>query len=101
MPIDLNKFKKNVDASLKRTQESFEGKYANELGGLLGLSREQIAEVVPGLEGQQEYSRLISVVEEASRMNVSQANLRSQIKSLGENALQIAKMVGGLAALFV
>jgi hypothetical protein len=100
MPIDLEKFKKNVDASLVRTQASFEGKYKNELGELLGLPSDKIAEVTPGLEGQQEYSKLISVVEEASRMNVSQATLRSQIKSLGENAVQIAKMVGGLAALF-
>ncbi len=101
MPIDLEKFRKNVGSSIERTRASFEGKYANELGGLLGLSKEQIAEVIPGLKGQEEYSKLISVVEEASRMNVSQATLRSQIKSLGENAVQIAKMVGGLASIFI
>ena len=100
MSIDLDKFKKNVNSSLKRTQESFEGKYGDELHDLLGLSREQIEAVTPGTTGREEYSKLISVVEEASRMNISQANLRSQIRSLGDSALKIAKTVGGLAVLF-
>src|SRR5882672_708720 len=101
MPIDLEKFKKNVDASLKRNQEAFEGKYSEELNALLGLSTDELAKACPSMDVSQDYSQLISIVKEASRANVSQAALRVQIKALGENAVAIAKMVGGLAALFI
>jgi hypothetical protein len=100
MAIDLEQFKKNVDASLKRNQEAFEGKYGEELNALHGLSADELAQACPNMDSNEEYARLIAVVQEASRMNISQASLRSQIKSLGDNAVQIAKMVGGLAALF-
>jgi hypothetical protein len=101
MPIDLEQFKKDVGESIKRNQEAFDGKYAAELNDLHGLSADELAQACPNMDSAQEYAQLIAVVQEASRQNVSQAVLRTQIKALGDNAVQIAKMVGGLAALFV
>jgi hypothetical protein len=98
MPIDLDEFKRNLEASLKRNREAFEGRYSEQLHELLGVSEQDLARVSPNPEtSKMDYNNLISVVKEASRANVSQATLRSQIKSLGAGAVEIAKLVGGLA----
>jgi len=44
------------------------------------------------------YEKIIVVVKEASRKNISQAELGQRINQLGEVAITIAKKVGGLAA---
>ena len=48
----------------------------------------------------QKYDELITVVREASRVNLEQAALKAQIIKLGETAVTIAKRVPTLAALF-
>lgn len=100
MAIDLEAFEKAVDGSLQSNEDAFKGKYRTQLHELLGLSGEEIAEVCPHPTATQEYDNLIAVVREASRKNLSQADLANQIKALGANAVQIAKLVGGLAAIF-
>ena len=45
------------------------------------------------------YDQLITVVKEASRVNLSQAQLQHRVKELGDIALKIAAKVPSLAAL--
>jgi hypothetical protein len=84
---------------MKKNREAFEGKYADQLNGLLGLSRDEIDAITPGTTDLEIYDQLIAVVKEASRSNLTQAQLKSQIKALGETAVAIAKKVGSLAAI--
>jgi hypothetical protein len=100
MAIDMEAFKKALDEDLKQNETVFKGKYSEQLQELLGLTDAEIKEVCPGAQAAQDYDKLIAVVREASRSNLSQADLANQIKALGANAVQIAKLVGGLAALF-
>jgi hypothetical protein len=101
MAQDLEAFRRNLRSSLKRNRESFEGKYADQLNELLGLSAEEIDNVTPDTTDRQTYDQLVTLVKEASRANLTQAQLKSQIVSLGETAVVIAKKVGSLAKLFV
>lgn len=94
------KWKERVRKALKEADESFRGEYAEELDTLLGLSREEIDALTPDATDLDVYNRLIVVVREASRQNVSKAELRSQIRALGETAIKIAGKVSGLAKLF-
>jgi hypothetical protein len=100
MAIDMEAFKKALDEDLKQNEAVFKGKYSEQLQELLGLTDGEIKEVCPGAQSAQDYDRLIAVVREASRSNLSQADLTNQIEALGANAVKIAKLVGGLAALF-
>jgi hypothetical protein len=97
---DIAAFRKSLKASLKRNQEAFEGLYADQLSELLGLSAEELAEVAPDTTDQKTYNDMISVVKEASRKNIAQAELKSQIESLGAVAINIAKKVQGFAGMF-
>ena len=78
---------------------AFNGKYKKELNALTGLSKEEIDSVTPGTTDLQIYSVLIKVVEKASKDNLSQAQLISNIKELGDLAVKIAKKVPQFAAL--
>lgn len=84
----------------KEADEAFDGKYQEELNDLSGLSKEEIDSVTPGTEDLRVYSVLTKVVEEASRKNLSQAELIENIKELGEVAVKIAKKIPRLATLF-
>jgi hypothetical protein len=95
----VEEWRKRVRQALKNADASFRGEYASELKDLLGLSQEEIDRLTPDATDLAVYHQLITVVEEASRSNVSQAQLRSQIKGLGAMAVQIAKKVTGLAAI--
>jgi hypothetical protein len=86
---------------LRRNHEAFVGKYAKEIDELLGLSRAEIDAIVPGTTDLEVYDQLVTVVKEASRGNLSQAELRSRIETLGEIAIGIAKKSATLANLFV
>ena len=97
--MDLSAFQKNVDASLAWNEEAFQGTYAAELAALQGLSGDQLNQLCPTPQAQQDYANLLSVVKEASRTNVDQAALRDKILSLGGNAVKIAKSVDSLAVL--
>lgn len=93
----LNRF----DALFGEADVAFSGDYKNQLNDLLGLSRSDIEEATPdGITDMSVYSKLIDVVKQASKDNISQANLITNIKSLGEIAVKIAKKAPELAALF-
>lgn len=90
-----NRFKK----LFKEADAAFNGEYKAELDKLAGLSRDEIDSIVPGTEDLRVYSVLVKVVETASRKNVTQAKLASDIKELGGIAIKIAKKVPKLAAI--
>ncbi len=85
---------------LRRNHEAFVGRYKGEIDELLGLSREEIDAITPDLTDLEAYDQLVTVVKEASRRNLSQAQLRARIKGLGALAVQIAKKSRALAQLF-
>ncbi|MGD8371510.1 MAG: hypothetical protein PVF76_05205 [Syntrophobacterales bacterium] len=102
MSTEIEEFRAALRESLKRNREAFEGIYKKELDELLGLSREQINTITPhDLTDLEVYDKLISVVKEASRKNIRQAQLKAQIEELGNIAIEIAKRVPSLAALLV
>jgi hypothetical protein len=99
--IDLDSFEKSLKARLKEGRQAFKGKYKRQLDELAGLSREEIDEITPDIEDLHKYDELITVVKEASRANLAQAELKHQIEKLGAVAVQIAQKVPSLAKLFV
>ena len=101
MVDDIEKFRERLRNSLKRNREAFEGTYKSEINSLLGFSREEIDKITPGTTDLEVYDQLISVVKEASRLNISQAELKSQIKELGSIAVEIAKRVEPLGNLLI
>jgi hypothetical protein len=50
--------------------------------------------------GPSTYSQLVALVQRASAVNLSQAELKDRIVALGTTAVSIAKKVAGLATLF-
>lgn len=101
MPDDFDpvEFKRRLNEQLKTSREAFDGEYKEELTQLAGLSRDEIDAITPGITDLQKYDELIALVKEASRVNLAQAELTTQIKKLGEIAVAIAKKVPTLAAL--
>lgn len=98
--MSLEAFRKKVQQRIHENRLAFEGEYAEEIKGLLGLSREEIDAISPESSIDLEtYDRLITTVKEASSANLSKAQLVSQIKELGSIAVRIAKMVPGLQKL--
>ncbi len=97
---DIEAYRQRIRRRLKEGREAFLGKYKDELNVLSGLSRDEIDQITPDLTDLQKYDELITVVKEASRVNLSQAELKKQIEDLGEVAVEIAKKVPTLAALF-
>jgi len=72
---------------------AFTGKYQQELNTLKGLSKEEIDALVPKTTDPKIYSDLIKVVEQASKDNLSQAQLIHNVKELGDVAVKIAKKI--------
>jgi hypothetical protein len=101
MAIDKEKRKRELRKIAQEVRAEFEGKYAGQIDELLGLSREEIDAITPDGTDLELYAQLIEVVKDASRRNLSQAELKARIKALGETAVSIAKKVGGLATMFV
>ena len=101
MAIDIEKFRQSLRESLRKNREAFEGAYREEIDSLLGLSREEIDRITPDITDLETYDRLISLVKEASRANIAQAELKARIEELGDIAVKIAKKIPSLAALFV
>jgi hypothetical protein len=93
------KFRREVREALKRSREAFEGEYKEQLDELLALSRADIDGLTPDTTDLQTYDKLISIVREASRHNVAQAELRARITELGVVGLNIVGKVPSLAAL--
>lgn len=92
-------FRQRVKPAMQRADAEFRGQYAEEINGLLGLSKEEIDEITPDTTDLETYNKLMIVVKEASRVNLEQAELVGRIKSLGEVAVSIAKKVPSLAAM--
>jgi hypothetical protein len=90
-----NRFTKLFDEA----DVAFDGLYSNGLKVLKGLSKEAINAIIPGTDGLQVYQSLIGAVEKASGENLSQAQLISNIKELGDKAIKIAKKIPYFAAL--
>tara|TARA_R110001632_G_scaffold23425_2_gene66295 strand:+ start:878 stop:1159 length:282 start_codon:yes stop_codon:yes gene_type:complete len=84
----------------EEADKAFNGDYSNELNDLVGLSKEELESVIPNTESKNTYLALIKVVEQASKENIKQADLISNIKELGDVAVNIAKKVPGLKNLF-
>lgn len=93
---ELAALDRELKAILKRNHEAFVGEYADEINALLGLSRSEIDAITPDTTDLETYDQLITVVKEASRQNLSQAQLVSRIKKLGDIAVTIAKKVPSL-----
>ena len=79
---------------------AFNGQYKEELNALTGLSKEEIDSVVPGTEDLRVYSVLVKVVEQASKNNLTQAQLIEDIRELGDIAIKIVKKIPQFARLF-
>jgi len=78
----------------------FDGKYSSEIEALHGITIEEIKEISGEVEGIKIYSVLLKVVEQASKDNLSQAELGEHIKELGSVAVKLAKKVPGFAGIF-
>lgn len=76
-----------------------EGPYKKAMRDLLALSMAEIKESVPSVS-YADYSKLLTVVEQASAANLAQANLKENIVALGRTVVGIAKLAPSLAALF-
>ena len=101
MTIDPEEFRKSLQESIKKNREAFEGEYKDEIDSLLGLSREEIDRITPDTTDLVIYDQLITIVKEASRANIKQAELKAQIKELGNIGIEIAKKVPSLAKIFL
>lgn len=97
----LEDWERELDEIIRRNHEAFLGIYADEINELMGLSRTEIDEITPGTTDLETYDKLIAVVKEASRKNISQAQLAERIRSLGEVAVAIAKKSANLAGILL
>jgi hypothetical protein len=99
--FDFDAFEADLDDTIAKGRAAFEGKYKDELNDLAGLSREDIDKITPDdVTDLQKYDELIAVVKEASRVNLTQADLKKQIEKLGDIAVVIAKKIPKIAAIF-
>jgi oligoendopeptidase F len=98
--MKADEFRKKLKKKLEENRKTFEGKYKEQLNGLLGLSKAEIDSITTDMTDLEVYDNLISLVKEATKANLNQAQLIKQIKDLGDVAVEIAKKVPSLAALF-
>ncbi len=89
-------FKARLRKKMIENREAFEGEYNVELSALMGLSKLEIDEITPDKTDMETYDKLITVVKEASRVNLAQSQLKEQIKEMGSIAIKIAEKVPGL-----
>ncbi|MGD2126293.1 MAG: hypothetical protein PVG99_09450 [Desulfobacteraceae bacterium] len=87
------------DELLRQAPEAYEGKYKAEIQALLGLSTAEITRIRRHPTDPEFLEALIAVVMEASRQNLSEEALKVRIEKLGQEGIQIAKLVPGLARL--
>ncbi len=97
--MDIEEFKRKLREKMAENREAFEGEYKEQISDLMGLSKEEVDAITPDNTDMEIYDQLITVVKEASRVNLAQAQLKQRIEELGEVALKIAKKVPSLAAL--
>jgi hypothetical protein len=89
--MDNEEFKRRLREKMKENREAFEGKYKTEINNLMGLSKVEIDAITPDTTDLETYDQLITIVKEASRVNLAQAQLKTRIKELGKVAVAIAK----------
>jgi len=97
--MDIEEFKRKLKEKMAENRQAFEGEYKDQINDLMGLSKVEVDSITPDNTDMEIYDQLITVVKEASRVNLSQAQLKQRIEELGEVALKIAKKVPSLAAL--
>lgn len=74
--------------------------YQEKLNSFKGLTEAQIDLLTPDTTSKDAYNKLTKLVDQATKTNMSQADLITNIKSLGDIAKKIAKKVPELASLF-
>jgi hypothetical protein len=97
--FDRDGFEHELKSALTQSRIAFLGRYRDELNALAGLSEADIRSIAPNDLGALHYDELITVVKEASRANLEQAELRNQIVRLGSIAVALARKVPRLAEL--
>lgn len=95
----LDELMEEVNKKVDDAVLTWNGSYSQIYRELRNLSPEEIADITPDITDQQEYERLIAIVQEASKRNMSQAALAERVRSLSETAKKIVKMVPSLAML--
>lgn len=93
------KMRLDLQAIIKKNQEAFRGEFNKEIEGLLGISRAELDAITPDVTDLETYAALVEVVKDASRHNLSQADLKAGIRQMGDLAVKIAKKVPSLAKL--
>lgn len=93
---ELDAFDKMIQQDAANVDAAHDGLYARQIADLLALSGQLETTGTIGVVPTVDYSKLVGVVEAASAMNISQAELSSRIQSLGRVAVEIAKKVPGL-----
>ncbi len=97
--MNIEEFKRKLREKMAENRQAFEGEYKDQLNDLMGLSKSEIDAITPDNTDMEIYDQLITVVKEASRVNLSQAQLKQRIEELGTIAVKIAEKVPSLAAL--
>jgi len=80
--FNVDSFSRDVENSLKRGREAFNEKYGLQLKDLKGLTREEVARATPDMAAMEKYKALMTVVEDASRVNLAQSELKTRIEQL-------------------
>lgn len=97
----MSDFDKTLADALDAADDALnKGPHKKALQALLAMSMADIKSAVPQASVT-DYSKLLSVVEQASAANLAQGELKDKISALGKSAVSIAKLVPSLAALFV
>lgn len=99
--MDIEAFRRKLEKRAQENRIAFEGRYKDEINGLLGLSKAEIDIITPDTTDLEVYDQLITVVKEASASNISQSELKNRIMELGDVAVSISKRVTKLASLFI
>lgn len=96
---ELDNFDKLFAEDVKTVDVGHGGPYSAEIDELLGLSNQAATDGTIAVIPTADYSKLIALVERASQMNLSQAELKDRIVGLGATAVSIAKKIQGLAVI--
>jgi hypothetical protein len=97
---ELDDFDKLFQQDVQAIADAKTGPYAEQLQDLLHLSGQAATDGTIAITPTETYAQLIALVQRASQVNLSQAELKDRIVALGDTAVAIAKKVGGLAPLF-
>lgn len=98
---ELDEFDKLFAEDIDAIKNSTNGPYRKEIEELLHLSGQASVNGTIAIVPTETYSMLITLVERASQKNLSQAELATRIRTLGDIAISIAKKVEGLAKVLI